>query len=535
MASKSKPSGTQRNRRNTSQAKKPATIDLDAKEVKADAKDAVKSTAASTTSATKATSDAKTEARQFGRPSASTKPDETVKENDKSTAAKTASDSKTAETKSTPASKETAKPASKADPKPASAPAPAAKSSGSFFGKLTSAFMGGVAALVGFGAIGLWEGARELPIIGSFYGGTQSTSEAADIEALKAEIATLKQEVANPKIDLSPINQKLEILETNIATVSSATDALADTSEIDGKIASLQEEFAGVNTTVTSMNNAVAEMTASATDGNNSSPVALSAAITALDTRLEKLEADTASIAKSVAKNPALDAINSSIETIEEEIGGIKNSVKEVSQSVSGLQEASKANAETLSGLTQQSEEFEETVASVKAGEKVARSVAVNALGNALENDDALGLPVSSVKSLIGETPEITRLETLVEKGIPSRKELAGSLNAVINTVQNPNAPSESGSIADRFWANAQSMVSFRTSGPQEGDTPLAILSRVKANVEEDALAKAKAEWETLPGDLRESNAAWISKLNARIEAFGLYESLNQKLTAEAG
>lgn len=531
MASKSKPSGT---RRNTSQAKKPATIDLDAKEVKADAKDAAKSTTSTATSAAKSSSDAKTDAKQFGRPSASTNADTAAKDSTKTTAAKDAVESKPKETK-TETAKDAAKSATKPDPKPAAAPAPAAKSSGSFFGKLTSAFMGGVAALLGFGAIGLWEGARELPVIGSFYGGTQSTSETADIEALKAEIATLKQEVANPKIDLSPINQKLEALETNVASVSSATDALSDTSEIDTKIAALREEFAGVNSTVTNMNNAVAEMTASATDGNNSSPVALSAAITALDTRLEKLEADTASIAKSVSKNPALDAINSSIETIEEEIGDVKDSVKEVSKSVSGLEEASKSNAETLSGLTQQSAEFEETVASVKAGEKVARSVAVNALGTALENDDALGLPVSSVKSLVGETPQITRLEELVEQGIPSRKELASSLDAVINTVQNPNAPSESGSIADRFWANAQSMVSFRTSGPQEGDTPLAILSRVKANVEEDNLAKAKAEWDALPGDLRESNSAWVSKLNARIEAFGLYEALNQKLTAEAG
>jgi len=105
----------------------------------------------------------------------------------------------------------------------------------------------------------------------------------------------------------------------------------------------------------------------------------------------------------------------------------------------------------------------------------------------------------------------------------------------LINTVQNPNAPSKDGSITERFWANAQNMVSFRTSGPQEGDTPLAILSRVKAHVEADNLSQAKAEWETLPADVRENGASWLAQLNGRIEAFGLQNALNQKLTAEAG
>jgi len=530
MASKSKPRGT---RRSSTQAKKPATIDLNAKEVKTAAEETAKAatTAAkdSTTSTTanKAADTAanKTENKaNFGRPDTSAKTPDKISGN------------KRAEPKPT-VKAETKKSEDKAANKPASSPAQQpVKSSGSFFGKLTSAFMGGVAALVGFGAIGLWEGARELPIIGSFYGGSQSSSvNVAEFDALKAELAALKQEVATPKVDLTPLNEKITALETNIATISSATEANADTSEIDGKLAKLQEEFAGVNTTVSDMNTAVAEMTASATDGNNSSPIALSTAITSLDGRLEKLEADTVNISKSVSKNPALDAINSSLETIEQDIQGVKDNVKGISDSVTTLQDAGKTNAQTLAGLTEQSATFEKTVESVKAGEKVAKSVAVNALGTALDNDDALALPISSVKSLIGETPEIKRFEELVNQGIPSKNELSGSLDAIINTVQNPNAPSKDGSIADRFWANAQNMVSFRTSGPQEGNTPLAILSRVKANVEEDRLAKAKAEWDTLPTDLRESNASWISKLNARIEAFGLHEALNQKLTAEAG
>lgn len=494
MASKAKPSGA---RRSSTQAKKPATIDLDAKEVAKDVK-------------SDATATAKTPS--FGRPDASEK----------------ASNKKTDEVKSTASKPEAKNPAPE---KAAGKPAPAApkettavtpkpeKSSGSFFGKLTSAFMGGVAALVGFGAIGLWDGARELPIIGNFYGGSQTTSgDNAQLNALKAEIEALKQSNSSSSVDLEPITQKLSSLETAVSEIS-ATGNGSD--ELNEKITALEEGFSAVN-------NSLAEITASAADGSNTSPVALSTAISSLDKRLETLEADISTVSSSISKNPALDALSGSLNTLETQVAGI-------STSIAGLKQSTETNSKTISGLSEQSETLNDTVASVKASEKVAKSVAVNALATALKNDDPLSLPISSIKALIGEIPETKRLEEINTTGIASRKELSSNLDAFINTVQNPSTLSEDASITEKFWSNAKSMVKFRSSKPQEGDTPLAILSRVKANVEADNLSEAKAEWISLPADIRENGSAWLAQLNGRIEAFGLQNALNQKLTAEAG
>ncbi len=491
MASKAKPTGT---RRNPSQAKKPATIDLDAKEIKAE----------TTSTAKKTATDQK--AQNFGRPSTA----------EKTSVPNASKESGTVESKKPATNTEAKKPA---DPKPA---APATKTSepkqkGSFMSNLTSALMGGVAALVGFGAIGIWDGARELPIIGNFYGGsTQSSSNGTnEIAALKAQIEELKN---TNQIDLSPINEKLASLETTVSNVTSSDNG---STELNEKIAKLEEGFAAVNTSI-------AEITAAAADGSNTSPVALSTAISSLDKRLEGLEADLGSVSDSVTKNPRLDNISSSIGSLETQVQGI-------TASIASLKQSAETNTQTLSGLTEQSATLENTVASVKASEKVAKSVAVNALATALKNDDALSLPISSVKALIGETAETTRLEELNNAGIPSRAALVSDLDKVINSVQNPDAPNEDGSISDRFWANAKNLVSFRTTGPQKGDTPLAILSRVKAGVSTGDLTAAKAEWETLPDNIRKSAADWEAKLNSRIEAFALQDALNQKLTAEAG
>lgn len=502
MASKAKPTGTARN---TTANKKPATIDLDAKEIKAEAQ------TPDTSSVSKSASDKN---ETFGRPkeekpadnkpsaeTASAKSDTTKTEAKTSTPAKKPAAAKEVTTKETP------------PPKPV-------KSSGSFFGKLTSALMGGVAALVGFGAIGLWEGARELPIIGTFYGGSQTSSfDPAELDALKAEIATLKQNASEPEVvDLTPINEKIASLETSLTKISETAGATTALSE---QVAKLEGDFTAVNTSI-------AEITAAAADGSNSSPAALSTAISSLDKRLESLEADLGSVADSVTKNPTLDAVSGSVTSLQAQVQGIATSL-------TALKQSSDTNTQNLAGLTEQSASLETTVASVKANEKVARSVAVNALATALENDDPLSLPISSIKALVGETPETSRLEALNAQGIPSNKDLVTGLDSFTSTVRNPNAPPESGSISDRFWANAQNMVSFRASGPREGDDALSILSRVKANTENGNLVGAKSEWEKLPAEVSEKGASWLAKLNARIEAFALQNALNQKLTAEAG
>lgn len=481
MASRAKQT---RARRNSKQKQKPATIDLDAKEVKAEAETKTSS------AETEATQSAPSKDKSFGRP------EPTSKDNMK--------------TKTKPAN-------AKAEPeKKAKAPTPPtpAQPTGSFMSKLSSAFMGGVAALIGFGAIGLWEGARELPIIGNFYGSSQPSSvNEKEVADLRVQIEAIRQAT----VDLTPVNQKISVLETGIAEIASTVSG----DETSSKLVTLEKDISTLNTSI-------AEITAAASEGNATSPVALATAIASLDKRLDAIEVKLDTVASSVSKNPVLDKVSNSIGTLEAQ-------VSDISQSVSSLKETTKANSQGLTGLSEQSTSLQDTVASVKASEKVARSVAVNALATALENDDALSLPISSVKALIGETPETNRLEALNAAGIPTRKDLVSALDEFTSTIKNPNAPPKEGSIADRFWANAQNMVSFRASGPRQGDDPLSVLSRVKANIEDDKLSDAKTEWEKLPADTKESGTSWLDKLNARLEAFGLQNALNQKLTAEAG
>ena len=142
---------------------------------------------------------------------------------------------------------------------------------------------------------------------------------------------------------------------------------------------------------------------------------------------------------------------------------------------------------------------------------------------------------IASIESLGVGGPETERLVALDKQGVPTRAALLSELDAITNTVQNPKQDTSNGSLSERFWANAQNLVTFRSRGPQEGSSPVAVLSRVKAHVETDALEAAQAEWNTLPAEIRQTGASWSENLALRMEAFALQSALSDKLSSVDG
>ena len=57
----------------------------------------------------------------------------------------------------------------------------------------------------------------------------------------------------------------------------------------------------------------------------------------------------------------------------------------------------------------------------------------------------------------------------------------------------------------------------------------------MKAHVEADDLTAAKAEWDSLPADIKASGREWAIQLDLRIEAFALQRDLANKLSATDG
>lgn len=482
MASRPK-SGTAGNRRTSARSKKPATIDLEAKEV------ASKETAADSAAKPTASKQA---------PKESPKTTQGAKPSEPSAASKT----KTDDAKSTGFQKSDGKGSSSQPPKK-DAPVDAKGSNG-----FVSALAGGLVAVLGLGAVGQFDGAKNIPLIGSLYGGgseVANTVSPEDIAALQNKVAAL---TSRPTVDLAPINSKISELDGLIKSLSEASsegDSVADAATLS-RIDQLE---AGIESLKNELANVVA--------GSG-------------DTGLSKSDLDAAL----ASVNTRIDAINAGVGSAEQ-MDGLAKELSSISDSLANLQAQVTKNSEQVTTLNSQSSELESTVASVKASEQIAKSVAVNALATALHNDDPLGLPISSLEALVGEMPETKRLAELAQAGIPTTKELVSSLDAFTEAMQNPANVSEDATLSDRFWANAQSLVTFRSTGPREGDDPSAILSRVRASLVKGELSSAASEWAALPAEAQTSGAPWKQKLDMRVEAFSLYQEISTKLAAQAG
>ena len=512
MASRAKPTGT--TGRNAKRSQKPQTIDLDAKEVKSSAE--TKADASKTSAAAKSSTASKA--------STTSKPADT-KATSSNSDQKKSSSTTTAKTSNTP---KLGRPSPEKEEKEVK-PVPPKAAREAKRGGFGSALVGGVVTVLGLGVLGQFDSAAKIPFIGSIY---DQKTEVVDNSGTSAEIAALKSQIeelsnnqnsAGSNVDLGPINERISKIE----------EAAAGQSD---------ERIVGLESTIEVLNSKITAITSAVESGSDASTAEVTAALAAISTRMGDVENGIAELKETTSSSPSSDALADALSKVNAlsaqvaelnnqepvDLSPIQSSIDEIAKSVASLGEKADANSAGLADVAGQ-------IASVKVNEKVARSVAVNALGTALQNNDPLSIPIASIEALSGETPETKRLKELNEAGIPSTAELASGLDRITQTVQNPVADTSNGGVSDRLWANVQNLVTFRSRGPQEGDTPIAILSRVKAGVESGNLSAARNEWSALPASIRENDNGWMAMLDARAEALAIQKKLSDELNAAAG
>ncbi|MEO0910624.1 MAG: hypothetical protein AAFX96_09915, partial [Pseudomonadota bacterium] len=369
----------------------------------------------------------------------------------------------------------------------------------------------------------------KIPFIGSIY---EQKTEVVDNSETTAEIAALKSQIeelsnnqnnTGSNVDLGPLAERISKIE----------EAAAGQSD---------ERIVGLESTIEDLNSKISAITSAVESGSDASTAEVTAALAAISSRMGDVENGVAELKEATNDGPSAEALADALAKVNAlgaqvaelnnqepvDLSPLQASIDDIARSVASLGEKADANAAGLADVVGQ-------IASVKVNEKVARSVAVNALGTALQNNDPLSIPIASIEALAGETQETKRLKELNEAGIPSTAELASGLDRITQSVQNPVADTSNGGVSDRLWANVQNLVTFRSRGPQEGDTPIAILSRVKSGVESGNLSAARNEWSALPASIRDNDNGWIAKLDARAEALAIQKKLSDDLNAAAG
>ena len=212
----------------------------------------------------------------------------------------------------------------------------------------------------------------------------------------------------------------------------------------------------------------------------------------------------------------------------------INSRISALEQTIQDLQSAIDGYTDKMNTLQSTANELSSQISSAKVSETVARSVAATALGSAIENGEALAIPLSSIEALIGANQDTKRLIELSENGIAGLDEIKRGFDEFASAVLAPE-PSQEGDLVSRLLQNAQSLVSIRPSDPVEGDDVPAILSRIRGHILSGDLDAIVGEWSALPNDVQASGKNWIDTVNSRLEALSLYEKISLQLNEVEG
>ncbi|HTV70825.1 MAG TPA: phage tail protein [Rhizobiaceae bacterium] len=343
---------------------------------------------------------------------------------------------------------------------------------------LVAGLLGGVIALAGAGGLqlaGVWPG-----------GGSGEPASGGDaVAALEADIATLKQEIETlksaPGADTSVLEQ-----------------AVADgTSRIDGLTTALDTVKADIET----LKSAV--QSGGAGDG---------AAIEAINSKISQIEQQIAALGQGTSVPSA------ELSELTGKIAAIETAVAEANQKAG-------ANDGRLATVEQGIADLKTQIEKLGEQPKVAMALAAAALKAALDRGGPFTAEVETFAAVAPNAPELAELRTIAVQGVATRQELVTEADAAAKAmIAAGRVVDENAGFFARLWDSASSLVSVRPIGAVEGAGVPETVARMEQAVKDGDLAKAIAEYDTLPEAAKAAGAAYADKIRQRLAAEALVD-----------
>lgn len=351
------------------------------------------------------------------------------------------------------------------DPQPQAAPVGPARRGGA----LAAGLLGGLIALAGAGGL---QFAGVLPSPGS--------SGNANVAGLQAEIDALRRDFDGLKN--APGAGGVEELRQSLGESAARVEGLSTTVE------QLKSDLAGLRKTVEA-------------EGGG-------AAGQALDARIKEIEASLAALGQNggSASAAALDAISQKIASVE---GALDAATK-----------ASAAADARLATLEQTVEGLSRKVEAQADQPRIALAIAASALKAAVDRGGPFAAEAETFAAVAPKAPELPELRALAEKGVPSRADLIAAMpGAATAMIDASKVVDVNAGFFERLLSSAESLVKVRPIGAVEGEGAPAKVARMEAALRDGNLAKALAEYDTLPEPSKAAGAGFADAVRSRLKA----------------
>ena len=319
---------------------------------------------------------------------------------------------------------------------------------------------------------------------------------AAEIEALKGEVASLKQ--ATPDEGLTSLQQQVAALEQKIgeaAAPSPSGPTEAQLKEVQDRITALEQADGGEDSTAD------------------------------LETQLIKLTEDVAALKNATPADAA--SLESALAPVREQLDQLSTRIDQLSARVDA------APAEDRVAAIEA--KLDETSQRIDLAAALAPAVIADALDAAVDAGRPFPGELGALKNLGMGGDAVDQLAADAEAGVATLAELRSGFEAAIGATDlTPTAPATTGTI-DRLWQSAQGLVDVRPAHPTEGTDPGAIVARVRGALDAGDLKRALDEWNSLPYAIRTPMADWARQAEARIKADDLVAAVRSAALSRLG
>lgn len=343
---------------------------------------------------------------------------------------------------------------------------------------IAAGLIGGVIALVGAGAL------QYAGVLPSPNGG----GDAAAVASLRADMERLQSELAAVQ-----------------------TGGNAGAAEAVGSLQSRIDQFAA---DLDSLRQAVEAGGA----GEN-------AGLAALDTKIADLETRIAQLGQNSGGEPLdLGPVNEKIAALEAQLQAGSQAAGDAAARMAQIEQ-------TLSGLDATVAELARKLEAQGDQPKIALSIAASALKAAIDRGQPFAAELETLAAISPDLPQLDALRAHAEAGVATRDDLVAQMDEAANAMIAADRPvDENAGYLDQLWNSAASLVTVRPVGTVEGEGVPETAARMEAALKQGDLAKALAEYETLPENAKAAGADFAARVKARLDV----ETLADQAIAEA-
>jgi hypothetical protein len=297
--------------------------------------------------------------------------------------------------------------------------------------------------------------------------------------------------------DIMPpsVETELAALKAEIEALKSGQAAPVDISGVTNQVDGLSQGLEQVTTDIASLRQSIEA--GGAGDG---------AAVEALNAKIAEIESRIASIGPGAEGPSAQD-----IAAIGERIASVEALARAAGEADTTLTTRLGALEQSLTALS--------TKVDAQAGQpKIALAIASAALKSAIERGSPFQSEIETFAAIAPDAPGLVELRAYAEQGVATRADLMAETDAAAKAmIAAANPPPADAGFFERLLSSAESMVSVRPIGAVEGPGVPETVARMEVALQAGDLAKAMAEYDTLPDVAKSAGAAFAERIKARL------------------